>query len=165
MSRFTLLDDLHPILHHQIVGFYEKPLYGFGVHHRSVTALPVCEFAVALPDGAAVLVGGVPDLGTEEGTAILADQFGRKDALAAVGFAQSLPSGELCLNLLPFVRLNDGGMTARHIILWDFTLVGLHFLFQKIHRKLLLEQCITLVFFVLKDTGDRGLAPCLFAAR
>ena len=125
----------------------------------------VGEFAVALPNGAAVLVSGVPYLGTEEGTAILADQFGRKDAFAAVGFAQGLPSGKLRLHLLPFVRLNDGGMTARHIILWDFTLVGLHFLFQKIYREFLLEQCITLVFLILKDTGDRGLAPCLLATR
>ena len=31
--------------------------------------------------------------------------------------------------------------------------------------ELLLEQCITLVFFVLKDTGDRSFAPFCFAAR
>ena len=74
--RFTLLYDLHSILHHQIVGFYEKPLYGFGVHHRSVAAFLVCKFSVALPNGAAVLVGGVPYLGTEKGAAVLADQFG-----------------------------------------------------------------------------------------
>ena len=130
-----------------------------------MAAFLVCKFAVALPNGAAVLVGGVPYLGTEKGTAILADQFGRKDALTAVGFAQSLPSGKFRLHLLPFIRLNDGGMTARHIILRNFTFVGLHFLFQKIHREFLLEQCITLVFFVLKDTGDCGFAPFLLAAR
>ena len=124
-----------------------------------------CEFAVALPDGTAVLVGGVPDLGAKEGAAVLTDQFSRKNAFAAVGFPQGPSSGKLCLHLLPFVRLNDGGVAARHIILWDFTLVGLYFLFQKIHREFLLEQCITLVFFVLKDTGDRSLAPFCFAAR
>ena len=42
-----------------------------------------CEFAVTPPNGAAILVGGVPDLGTEEGTAILADQLGRKNTFTA----------------------------------------------------------------------------------
>ena len=125
----------------------------------------ICEFAVALPNGTAVLVVGVPDLGAKEGTAVLADQFGRKNAFAAVGFPQGLSSCKLCLHLIPFVRLNDGGVATRHIILWDFALVGLHFLFQKVHRELLVEQCITLVFFVLKDTGDRSFAPFCFARR
>ena len=118
-----------------------------------------CEFAVTPPNGAAILVGGVPDLGTEEGTAILADQLGRKNTFTAVGFAQSLPSGKLRLHLFPFVRLNDGGVAARHIILRHLALVGFHLLFQKVDCEFLLEQRITLVFFVLKDAGDRSLAP------
>lgn len=55
----------------------------------------VCKFAVALPDGSAVTVVGVPDLGTEECSAILTDQLGRKDVLAAVGFAEGFSSGNL----------------------------------------------------------------------
>lgn len=32
-----------------------------------------------------------------------------------------------------------------NIILWNFTPIGLHFLFQEIHRELFLEECITFV--------------------
>lgn len=82
----------------------------------------------------------MPDLGTEEGTAILADQFGRKNAFATVGFAQGLPSGELCLHLLPFVRLNDGGMAAFLIILRNFALIDFLLFGEEIHRELLLKS-------------------------
>ena len=67
--------------------------------------------------------------------------------------------------MIPFVRIDNGGMAAFHIVLRHLTLVGLHFLFQEIDREGFLEQRIALVLFVLQNAGDRGLAPFFLAAR
>ena len=105
-----------------------------------------------------------PDLRAEEAAAVLADQLGRENALAAVGFAECLSPRNLRLHMIPLVRLDDGFMAAFHIILRDFPFVALELLLQEVHGKGLLEKRVTFVLLVLENAHDRGLAPSAAAA-
>ena len=62
------------------------------------------ELSVALPNGAAVLAVGVPDLGSVKATAVATDDAGGKNAATAVAVAQPLPPSELGLNPVELVR-------------------------------------------------------------
>jgi len=65
------------------------------------------EFGVALPDRAAVLAVGVPDLGTVETAAVSADDAGGEYAFPAIASSQSPAPCKLFLDGIPFIRLND----------------------------------------------------------
>ena len=56
------------------------------------------------------------------------------------------------LNGIPGLGGDDGRVTACYIILWKLTLVDFTFLGAKIYRELLLQTCITFIFFIGKDT-------------
>ena len=58
-----------------VEGFDEYLLYNIFLEIESGTLLLSLELVVALPNHAAVLVGGVPDLGSEEKAAVTADQL------------------------------------------------------------------------------------------
>lgn len=117
------------------------------------------EFAVALPNNTAVAVGGVPGLGTENIAAVGADDLPGEGAGLMVPVAAIFAPFHLHLNLLPFPRLDDGGMAVLHIVLGNLPLVDLGFLGEEIHRERLLKQSGALVLFVPQDALHGGPLP------
>ena len=67
------------------------------------------------------------------------------------------------LNCIPGFGGDDGRVTACYIILWKLTLVDFTFLGAKIYRELLLQTCITFIFFIGKDTLHGTGLPYLLA--
>ena len=92
----------------------------------------ILELGVALPDGAAVLVGGIPDLGTEELAAVSAYDAGGEYAASAVASAIGLTTGEFLLNSVPFVRWDDGLMRMFDVVLRYLALVDFQLFLKKI---------------------------------
>ena len=77
-----------------------------------------------------------------------------------ISSCKSLPFGERnLLNGIPGLGGDDGRVTACYIILWKLTLVDFTFLGAKIYRELLLQTCITFIFFIGKDTFHRACLP------
>jgi len=70
---------------------------------------------VAAIDDPAVLVGAMPDLGSEESSALAALDFAGEYAHAAVFSPLQLAPCNLCLYHLESFRGNDGGMALFHI--------------------------------------------------
>ena len=70
------------------------------------------ELAVALPDNTAVAVGGVPGFGSENIAAVSADDLPGERAGLMVPVAAVFAPFQFHLNLLPFPRLDDGGMPS-----------------------------------------------------
>ncbi len=97
------------------------------------------ELSIALPDGAAVLTVGMPDLGAVPATAVAADNAGGENSAAAVVTAQRLAPCELSLHHIKLIWGNDGLVALLYIILWNLALVDLHFLVQEVHREFLLR--------------------------
>lgn len=81
------------------------------------------EFAIALPDRAAVFTGGVPHLCPVNLTAITADQLSGKGTIALGAPGAVFASGKFQLNSLPFLRTNDGRMAVLDIVLRNLALV------------------------------------------
>ena len=81
------------------------------------------ELAVALPDDTAVTVGGVPGFGTENIAAVGADDLPGEGAGLMVPVAAVFAPFQFHLNLLPFPRLDDGGMAVLHIVLGNLPLI------------------------------------------
>ena len=121
------------------------------------------EFGIALPDYTTVLTIGMPDLGTIIFTAVSTDQFCGEWAVAVMIFAAGSPMTHFGLYTRPLIRSNDCFMAVFNIVLRNFTLVYLHLLLEKIHRKLLLKQCCTLVLFVGKNALNSSILPHLLA--
>lgn len=117
------------------------------------------ELAVALPDNAAVAVGGVPCFGTENIAAVGADDLPGEGAGLMVPVAAVFAPFQFHLNLLPFPRLDDGGMAVLHIVLGNLPLIDLGFLGEEIHRKRLLKQCGAFVLFIPQDALHGGSLP------
>ena len=75
------------------------------------------------------------------------------------------PSGELPLDHLEGLRVDDCLVVVLHVVLWDLTLIGSHLLGQKVLAEGLLQQGIAFVLLVRQDALDGGLAPLAFACR
>ena len=61
---------------------------------------------------------------------------------AAVPSFALFPAFQFPLYLLEYIRADDGFVVAFHIVLWDFTLIGLFLLGQEVDREGLLQQRI-----------------------
>lgn len=117
------------------------------------------KFVVTLPDDPAVTVGGVPGLGTENPAAVGTENLPGEGAGLTVPIAAAFTSLQLCLNLFPFPRLDDGRMAVLHIILRNLAFVDLGFLGEEIHRKGFLKQCGAFVFLVSQDALHGSSLP------
>ena len=117
------------------------------------------ELAVALPNNTAVAVSGMPGFCTENIAAVGADDLPGEGAGLMVTVAAIFAPFHLHLNLLPFPRLDDGGMAVLHIVLGNLPLVDLGFLGEEIHRERLLKQCGAFVLFIPQDTLHGGSLP------
>ena len=87
---------------------------------------------VATIDDPAVLVGAMPDLGSEEAAAFAAFDFPGENAHAAV--SASLPLAPRCLRLhhLEGDRVDDGGMALLHEVAGDLPRVLHHLLREEV---------------------------------
>lgn len=81
--------------------------------------------------------------------------------MAVFAFAAT---GKFPLHHVENLRLDDGFMVARHIILGDFPFVYFLFLGEKIRGVGFLEQGIAFVFFVGQHPLDRAEIPFRFFA-
>lgn len=117
------------------------------------------EFAVALPDNTAVAVGGVPGFGTENITAVGADDLPGEGAGLMVTVAAVFAPFQFHLNLFPFPGFDDGRVAVLHIVLGNLPLIDLGFLGEEIHRERLLKQSGALVLFVPQDALHGGSLP------
>ena len=64
------------------------------------------------------------------------------------------PSGELPLNHLKGLRVDDGLVVVLHVVLRDLTLIGSHLLGQEVLAEGLLQQGISLILLVRQDALD-----------
>ena len=117
------------------------------------------KFVVTLPDDPAVTVGGVPGFGAENPAAVGTKDLPGERAGLTVSIAAVFTPLQLCLNLFPFPRLDDGRMAVLHIILRNLPFVDLGFLGEEIHRKGFLKQCGAFVFLVPQDALHGGSLP------
>ena len=99
------------------------------------------KFAVTLPNDPAVTVGGVLGLGAENPAAVGTKDLPGEGAGLTVPTAAAFTLLQLCLDVFPFPRLDDGRMAVLHIILRNLPFVDLGFLGEEIHRKGFLKQC------------------------
>ena len=109
------------------------------------------EFAVALPDDAAVFVRGMPHLAAVKPTAAAADEFSRKAACAVMRTACLLPSRQLILRHVKDLWLDDGRMAVLDIILRYLAFIDLHLFCEKVRAESLLQQGVALVFLIGED--------------
>ena len=109
------------------------------------------EFAVALPDDAAVFVRGMPHLAAVKPTAAAADEFSRKAACAVMRASGLLPSRQLILCHIEYFRLDDGRMAVLDVILGNFPFIDLHLFCEKVRAESLLQQGVALVFLIGED--------------
>lgn len=103
------------------IQFFQSLLGQMG---RFAFAFPF-ELAVALPDNTAVTVGGVPGLGTENPAAVGTKDLPGEGAGLTVPTAAAFTLLQLCLDVFPFPRLDNGRVAVLYIILWHFSLVDL----------------------------------------
>ena len=129
---------------------------------RSATLFLVAELSVALPDNAAVLAVGVPDLGAVESAAVAADQPGGEHPAAAVVEAHALSPSELGLDNIKLVRLDNGLVAPLDPILLDLALVDLPLFIEEINRIALLKECRSLIFFIREDALHHAGPPLAF---
>lgn len=80
---------------------------------------------VALPDGAFVLIRGVPQLRAVKFAAVTADDSGAKNAVAAVFSPQCISPLELNLHHILLLRADNGRMAVFDIVLRNLALVEL----------------------------------------
>lgn len=122
------------------------------------------EFPVALPDDSPIAVGGVPGFCPENFAAVGTEDLPGEGAGLTVPIAAVFTSLQLCLDLFPFPRLDDGRMAILHIVLRHFALVDLCFLGEKIHREGFLQQRRAFVLLVPEDALHGGPLPHGFLA-
>lgn len=85
----------YPVFDEGIESGEECGLDPFFVQVRCAALLGAREFAVALPDGSAVLGGGVPGLGAIIVTAVSANDMGYQYTLAAISSGKGAPALDL----------------------------------------------------------------------
>ena len=105
---------------------------------RCTAFLIAFEFSVALPDGALVFAGALPDLAAIDAPAIAAYNLSRKATITR-DIAPFLPALKFALHMVEQLSAHDGGVAAGHIVLGDLALVFLDFLGQVIRAEGLLR--------------------------
>ena len=155
-----------PLAVQQLVERYQKPGLDILLHQmRGAARFLTIELFVALPDGAAVLAVGVPDLGTVESAAVAADDAGGENAAAAIAMAQLLAPLILGLHQIKLLRVDDGLVALFNVILRDLALVDFLCFIEEIYRKALLKERRPLVLLICEDRGHRGGSPFRLASR
>ena len=115
---------------------------------------------VALPDGAAIFVIGMPDLAAVHAAAATTVNSPGKTVLAVMLATLLSSPFQFQLHFLINFVAHNGWMAVFDVVLRHFALVDLHFLSEKIRTEGLLQQCVALVFFVGKDTQNGSWLPC-----
>ena len=128
---------------------------------RSAAFLLVAELPIALPNHAAVLAVGMPDLGAVAATAVTADQAGGEHPAAAVVEAHTFAPSELGLHHIELMGLDDGLVALLDPILLHFAFVDLPLFTEEINRIALLRYdpiADTIQFFLrVKVQGGSNL--------
>ena len=114
---------------------------------------------VAAIDDPAVLVGAMPDLGSEESSALAAFYLARENAYAAVSASLPLAPRHLRLHYLECFRGDDGGMALLHEVAGDLPGVLHHLLREEVRREGLLDAGAACVLLVGEDSVDGGGVP------
>lgn len=114
---------------------------------------------VATIDDPAVLVGAMPDLGSEEAAAFAAFDFPGENAHAAV--SASLPLAPRCLRLhhLEGDRVDDGGMALLHEVAGDLPRVLHHLLREEVQCEGLFDTNNDAPLYSINDAPP--CPPCL----
>lgn len=118
---------------------------------------------VAAVNDPAVLVRGVPDLGSEEASALAALDFAGENAHSAVSAALPLAPRHLRLHHLEGFRGDDGGMALLNEVAGDLPSVLHHLLCEEVRREGLLDAGAPRVLLVGEDSVDGGGVPLGFA--
>ena len=114
---------------------------------------------VATIDDPAVLVRGVPDLGSEGASALAALNFAGENAHAAVSAALPLAPRHLCLHHLEGFRGDNGRVALLHEVAGDLPGVLHHLLREEVRREGLLDADAACVLLVGEDSIDGGGIP------
>ena len=122
-------------------------------------ALMPVVFVVATVDGAPVLVGAVPDLGSKEAAALAAFYLAGENAHATVSATLPLAPRHLRLHHLEGFRGDDGGMALLHEVARDLPGVLHHLLREEVRRECLLDAGAACVLLVGEDSIDGGGIP------
>ena len=126
---------------------------------RRLAPSPLDEAGVALPDGAAVFVIGVPHLAAVYAPAAAAENSPGEAMLAVVLAAQFSSPLQFQLHFLINLIAHDGRMAVLNVVLRHLALVDLHLLGQEIRAEGLLQQCVALVLFIGKDAQNGSGLP------
>ena len=116
-------------------------------------------FLVATVNDPAVLVRGVPNLGSEEAAAFTAFYLAGENAHATVSATLPLAPCHLRLHHLEGGRGNDGGMALFHKVAGDLPGVLHYLLREEVRREGLLDAGAARVLLVGKDSIDGGGIP------
>ena len=113
-------------------------------------ALTSVVLLIAAIDDPAVLVRGVPKLGSEKATALAAFDFPGENAHAAVSAALPLGPRHLRLHHLEDGRSDDGGMALLHKLAGDLPVILHSLLREEIRRECFLDSCHPRVLHFLR---------------
>ena len=150
-------------LRHQLVEGRDESRFDFLFGHMGRLALMPVVFVVATVDGAPVLVGAVPDLGSKEAAALAAFDFPGENAHAAVSASLPLAPRHLRLHHLEGFRGDDGRMALLHEVAGDLPAVLDGLLGKEVRREGLLDAGAARVLLVGEDSVDGGGVPLGFA--
>ena len=126
-------------------------------------ALMPVVFVVATVDGAPVLVGAVPDLGSEEAAALAAFYLAGENAHAAVASAILLAPCNLRLHHLEGGWFDDGRVALFHEVAGDLPGVLHHLLREEVRREGLLDAGAARILLVGENPIDSGGVPFALA--
>ena len=120
---------------------------------------------IALPDDAAVFIGGVPGLGAVPATADSAFYPAGEKVDAAVPSSALLSLFQLTLHHLENLRLDNRLVVSLDVVLRDLALVDLLLFGEKVDRVAFLKERVALVLLVCEDAPHRAGVPFFLAAR
>ena len=107
----------------------------------------------------------MPDFRTVATSTFSADELSCKDICTAVPAFLPASPFYLILNCFVYLRCDDCRVTFLNIILRYLTGILFDFLGEIVGSESLLQQCISLVLFVCKNTADCGGRPFCFSCR
>ena len=129
---------------------------------RRLALMPIVLLIAAVYDPA-VLVRGVPDLGSEGASALAALNFAGENTHAAVSSSLPLAPCHLRLHHLEGFRGDDGRMALLHEVAGDLPGVFHHLLREEVRREGLLDAGAARVLLVGEDSVDGSGVPFALA--
>ena len=103
---------------------------------------------ITLPDRPAVFVVGMPDLRAVPASALSAFYLTGENMNATVAVSAGAAALQFILDLIEDLRIDDCFVVLFNIVLRDLTFIDFCFLSQEVNGEGLLQECVTLVFFI-----------------